>query len=35
MNPEILMITLMCLYVPLGLVMSFFAFVQILGWLND
>jgi len=35
MNPESLMIFLMCVYVPLGLVMGFFAFVQVLGWLND
>jgi hypothetical protein len=35
MTPESLMIFLMCIYVPLGLVMGFFAFVQVLGWLND
>lgn len=35
MTPESLMIFLMCVYVPLGLVMGFFAFVQVLGWLND
>ena len=35
MTAETLMIFLMCVYVPIGMMMGFFAFVQILGWMND
>ena len=35
MSAETLMIFLLCVYIPIGLVMAFFAFVQILEWLND
>ena len=35
MSPEALMIFLMCVYVPIGMVMGLFAFVQILGWMNE
>lgn len=35
MTAETLMIFLMCLYVPIGLILGFFAFVQILGWMNE
>jgi hypothetical protein len=35
MSPETLMIFLMCVYIPIGLVMAFFGFVQILGLINE
>jgi hypothetical protein len=35
MTAETLMIFLMCVYVPTGLVMAFFGFLQVLGWMND
>ena len=35
MNPEDLMIFLLCVYVPIGLVMGLIGFFQVLGWLNE
>ena len=35
MNAETLMIFLLCVYIPIGLVMAFFGFVQVLGWINE
>ena len=35
MTAESLMIFLMCIYIPIGIAMSLFGFIQVLGWLND